>query len=261
MSGVVGPILTHTEITKFAFAFEGVDPKCAEGRGEGSCSCAIHIHEGTSCDEPPGDLLVGKGVKNPWNGVHYTATEDGRATGLVSIVTGLCTEDVIGHVLGIHDHEGTRIACSLIAPMPEVAHATGLVPYKGYEGSLTKAAGGAYPITSDGTKTKFTFDIIGADPSCKAGRAEGVKLSCGLHLHVGTSCEEEVRFFFYPASLLMHSCYRQAPYRCVPTPLLYRRVTSTTLARTIPGWTWATPPSAATAALKTAWCRTLPPAT
>lgn len=195
------PILTRTDGTKFAYAFQGVDPMCGEGLGASAQSCAIHIHNSTSCDAPPGELLAGEGVDNPWLDVHYTATPDGRAMGLVSIVTGLCIEDVIGHVLGIHDHAGNRIACSIITPMPEVAHATGFVKYVGYEGKLTTAAGGAYPITSDGEYTKFTYDIIGADPMCQDGPREGVELSCGLHLHEGTSCEEEAGDLYYEGKI------------------------------------------------------------
>jgi hypothetical protein len=48
-----------------------------------------------------------------------------------------------------------------------MAHAMGFVPYAGYTGPLTNAAGSAYPITSDGTRINFTYDIVGADPRCK----------------------------------------------------------------------------------------------
>jgi hypothetical protein len=197
VTGSVKPILSYDEGTKLAFAFEGVDPLCADGRGDSAISCGMHIHQGTSCDEAAGGLLFADGIDNPWLDVHYTATPDGRASGMASIATGLSTVDVLGRVLAIHDHAGTAIACSIITEMPAVAHATGFVPYAGYAGSLTTADGGAYPIVSDGTTTKFTYDVIGADPLCKDGPAEGVGVSCGLHLHVGTTCEEMAGDLFF----------------------------------------------------------------
>jgi hypothetical protein len=190
VTGAVLPILYYNEGTKLRFFFEGLDPMCTEGRGESGISCGMHIHEGTSCEESAGGLLVGEGVDNLWSDVFYISTPEGRASGSASIATGLSVEDVIGKVFAIHDHAGTAIACSVITEMPMVAHATGLVPYAGYEGSLTTAAGGAYPIISDGINTKFTYDIIGADPMCKGGAVEGVPVSCGLHVHVGTTCDE-----------------------------------------------------------------------
>jgi hypothetical protein len=190
VTGAVLPILYYNEGTKLRFFFEGLDPMCAEGRGESAISCGMHIHEGTSCDEAAGGLFFAEEVENPWLDVFYTATPEGSASGFATIMTGLAVEEVVGKVFVVHDYAGTFIACSVITEMPEIAHAIGMVPYAGYMGNLTMAAGGAYPMISDGTTTKFTFDVIGTDPMCKDGAVEGVAVSCGLHVHVGTTCEE-----------------------------------------------------------------------
>eukprot|EP00967_Tisochrysis_lutea_P068754 scaffold90175_cov37-Tisochrysis_lutea.AAC.2 len=178
------PILTYNAGQKLAYALEGVDPMCSE-RGMAATSCGMHIHQGTSCNESAGGLL-----STAWLDVYYTAMPDGRASGMVEVETGSSSEDIIGKVFAIHDHAGDAIACSIITEMPAVAQATGFVPYAGYAGNLTMVYGGVYPIMSDGMQTKFTYDIIGADPACKMGPMDGVPTSCGLHIHEGTSCEE-----------------------------------------------------------------------
>jgi hypothetical protein len=49
--------------------------------------------------------------------------------------------------------------------------------------------------------TKFTFDVIGADPMCKSGPVPDVAVSCGLHVHVGTTCEEMAGALFFAGEM------------------------------------------------------------
>lgn len=64
-----------------------------------------------------------------------------------------------------------------------------------------RVAGTVGPIfTSDGTHT-FTYSISGADPECASGPSSADN-SCGVHIHAGTSCEEDAlgHYYMYPVT-------------------------------------------------------------
>jgi len=97
-------------------------------------------------------------------------------------------------VMVVHDLSGARVACGLIhkrkqsSPLLSVAS---FAPYPGYSGYLrvvgTVTIEG-FPGTETTAKQKLSWSLLGLDTACTAGAATA-KNGCGIHIHVGKSCE------------------------------------------------------------------------
>ena len=123
---VAGTVYITTEGTTqtLTYTLTAVDPACGAGSGAAANSCGIHIHSGTTCTENAGGHLYTAGVSvDPWATVSYTSeiyTSWPDATtystsGSVTITTGATAREILGHVLIVHAHDASRIACALIA--------------------------------------------------------------------------------------------------------------------------------------------------
>merc|ERR1719413_58755 len=91
----------------------------------------------------------------------------------------------------IHDYEGTRIACGIIAPCTEIVNA--FVKYFNYEGDLEVS--GAIQVLGSGVgptaAQTLSWKLEGVDPECAtAPPANANPNACGIHIHVGMSCTE-----------------------------------------------------------------------
>ena len=101
-----------TQVT-FHYDLSGVDATCtSDGPTEGvDNSCGIHFHAGTSCET---DEDVG--------GHYYSSAEDPWVTeafydaeiGSVVVEYGYTYAETLGHVLVLHDVDGTRITCDVV---------------------------------------------------------------------------------------------------------------------------------------------------
>jgi len=123
----------------------GVDPRCSPPSRaitvgtppvadslEHANSCGIHIHQATSCAEEAGPHYYNKAntafSHDVWHAVNYNAFETyfngvkgwnedhtiTNAQGGTTIVTGLGLQQVQGHVIIVHDFDGTKIACGVL---------------------------------------------------------------------------------------------------------------------------------------------------
>ena len=82
------------------------------------------------------------------------------------------------------------------APPPAASGlvATDFVPYVGYTGALN-VFGVVGPLDTNGTRQTFAYTLAGVDPACTG--ASGAANSCGIHIHVGTSCGADAGGHFY----------------------------------------------------------------
>ena len=100
---------------EFAIRLSKADPRCLAGK---NTKCAAHIHTGTTCASAAkvgGHLNAGK-KQDAWGAVPpYVAAGDGTVQGYsFKLNTGLTMDQIIGHVMVVHDSTGARIACGEI---------------------------------------------------------------------------------------------------------------------------------------------------
>ena len=88
----------------------------------------------------------------------------------------------------------------------------------GYMGELNNIAG-SVDMTFQGGAVDFKWDLEGLDPTCTQGPIAGQVNSCGIHIHVGLTCEvcsicsffgmrSCIAYLFYPSSLGRSSGWR-----------------------------------------------------
>jgi hypothetical protein len=180
----------------------------------GGPAAGIHIHVGKSCADPN---LQTSGLhfkedasgQNPWVDSHYTI-EAGKAKGTIEVNSGYTFHDNEGRVVIVHNDQGHRIACSVLA----VAYG-GVHIHTGMSCANAGNVGGHYwkdtnstdpwtsaynsgKTTSNGVATvasgyQFT-DNVGHAVVVHAA-ADGSRIGCGvlgaaasLHVHTGASC-------------------------------------------------------------------------
>ena len=76
--------------------------------------------------------------------------------------------------------------------------ASDFVPYFTYTGGL--AVAGTVYITTEGTTQTLTYTLTAVDPACRAGSGAAAN-SCGIHIHIGTTCTENAGGHLYTAGV------------------------------------------------------------
>lgn len=188
----------------YNFNLTGADPACTAAMPN---ACGVHIHVGTDCTNATaiGGHLYNEEIfaKDPWTRARYTS---GSPNTNNSIVTGLPADQLLGHVLVVHDAAGARIAC---APFKQ-AVTTDFVPYPGYAGPLT--VGGSVEVATNYQGNPFqvlvtTHGVVG-DPKCTAA----IPNACGVHVHVGQGCETAPGGHFFNSAVVGQDPWTEAKY-------------------------------------------------
>ena len=120
---VAGTVTVTTDGTSqtLAYSLTGTETACADGAdSEAANSCGVHIHLGTACDGDAGghyydDELV---ASDPWGSITYVTAAFPPSDTTDSVDTGYTEADLVGRTLIIHDYNGGRIACALLAGPP-----------------------------------------------------------------------------------------------------------------------------------------------
>ena len=99
--------------------------------------------------------------------------------------SGYDLSEVDGHAVVLHDNEGNRIGCGVLAPPPPELRAT-IEVYPGYTGDFNETSG-SVTVTSSAALT-LQYDLSGKD---SAG---------GMHIHAGTTCAESGGHYWTPAN-------------------------------------------------------------
>jgi hypothetical protein len=74
---------------------------------------------------------------------------------------------------------------------PALQTETPFGPYPGYEGDLI-VGGHVFAFPSYGGKgVRIVWSLSGTDPDCTAGAADNITNGCGIHIHVGMTCESD----------------------------------------------------------------------
>ena len=124
VAGTVTVTTTGTTQT-LDFSLTGLDNYCAISHTPTDPNgCGIHIHSGTTCAGDAGGHYYDEGTTtdDPWVGIRYggygtVAGEDSDTT--PGVDTGLLSSDLEGRALIVHNFDGDRIACALLAaPTP-----------------------------------------------------------------------------------------------------------------------------------------------
>ena len=181
--------------------FSGVDPACSSGPNPdvNANSCGIHIHVGTSCGEDAGGHYY-KTDADPWSAGYYATESDGTAEVAFALMPGTSSADITGKAVIVHDYDGDRIGCALLEmPMPDQVAA----PFGKYFSvpadlsDYAKVISGA-KISTTPEKTTIDYMVADVDPACAAGPdlAQSAN-SCGIHIHAGTSCEQDALGHYY----------------------------------------------------------------
>eukprot|EP00439_Symbiodinium_sp_Y106_P034364 s478_g4.t1 len=169
VEGVMSVISTNDTQT-LSWMLSGGDPRCNETCTAANC-CGVHIHVGKTCSVAS-DVLG-----------HYWTT-GGTDPWLTTLGA-----DVSGRAMVIHDFDGGRIACGIIAN----ASVGGFEAYPGYDGNLATA--GVMQVYSKDVTQSLTWTLgpgliltAGLDTRCSA--ACTAANCCGVHIHVGTNCSD-----------------------------------------------------------------------
>ena len=57
------------------------------------------------------------------------------------------------------------------------------------------------PLTTAGTLQSFSYALTGVDTDCASGGNTSIKNSCGIHIHVGTSCAGNTGAHYYTGAV------------------------------------------------------------
>ena len=202
VAGTIGPMTTGGTIQTFEYILTGVDSACFGGANLSAAnSCGIHIHVGTSCSSNAGmHYFTGAVTTDPWTAIAYTST-GGTTQGTYPVNTGGTSSDVQGRTVIIHNYVGGRIACAVLSNGVNMAlAATPFVKYFDYTGSLV-VRGIVNPMTTVGTSQTFTYALTGVDLACSGGPNRSVANSCGIHIHVGTSCSSNAGMHYFTGAV------------------------------------------------------------
>lgn len=185
--------------------FSGVDPACNMGPNTevSANSCGVHIHVGTSCAEDAGGHFYNTAA-DPWGEGYYKAESDGTAEVEFALMPGTSSADITGRAVIVHDYNGDRISCALLE-MPLADQVAGpFAKYFSAEADLSEFAkmiSGAKIYTTP-EKTVVNYMIMDVDPTCAEGPdTTQSPNSCGIHIHAGTSCDEDALGHYYADSI------------------------------------------------------------
>lgn len=193
--------LTEGQLTLDVYDL-AADPDCVEQGVDNATanSCGFHIHVNADCDDAGGHYWDDADQLDPWTDVVYT---DSTAFTLnVDYQT-----NSLGRALVVHDRTGARIACTLLETttftsdflyMVGASNDLGDITYPGYEGDL-EVTFDQIDVDLSGTNDVYMYyQNLHGDSLCDGNTFEADN-SCGLHLHVGSSCDDadEVGGHFY----------------------------------------------------------------
>jgi len=158
-----------------------------------SNACGIHIHAGNTCDDASmvgGHYYSDSIESDPWAPVTYSAGNAGIALGTAEIEIG-AAQDIAGRAMVVHDSTGGRVACALLpAKLFHQYASTGLRPYPGYTGDLKVSGYVGAHYSADEGKVSIRYTLSGLEAEeCKTAPA-GVSNACGVHIHVGNTCDD-----------------------------------------------------------------------
>ena len=194
VTGRVGPLTSDLWTQTFAYALDGVDPRCAGGPAPGvDDSCGLHVHLGVSCAKKSGRSYYEGSTtvsEDPWRGVRYVAEPTSLgwvAAGTVTVTTGFPHADLEDRPVLVFDYDGDRAACAMLRSMAPLG-ALDFRRYDGYAGPL-EVAGRVAPLVTEHSVvaiTLLTYELRGADARCgSGGHAPG---GCGVAVHEATHC-------------------------------------------------------------------------
>ena len=133
-----------------------------------------------------GHYYAGAVTADPWASIVYiaaaydTASESFTADGSFTVNTGALSTAIIGRSFVIHNYDGVRIACAVLADRGGALMASNFVPYAGYSGSFTSVSGTVGPMVMVGaTQQAFSYSLTGVDPACANGPTADSN-SCGM---------------------------------------------------------------------------------
>ena len=96
-----------------------------------------------------------------------------------------------------------KIVLLALAPsmtLGQTLTAAGFVPYLGYNGTLA-VMGTIGPMTTEGTNQTFEYILTGVDSACFGGANLSAANSCGIHIHVGTSCSSNAGMHYFTGAV------------------------------------------------------------
>jgi len=181
-------------------SLSGLDTTCMWGPDTSisANSCGIHIHEGSSCTEDAGGHFYNT-AEDPWGAGYYMADGDSADVGF-ALMPGTSSADIVGKAVIVHDYNGGRIGCALLAtPMAEQIAA----PFSKYfsaeaELSDTAMAMSFATIYTTPDATIIQYQLMGVDSACTEGPDLSQSAnSCGIHIHEGDSCDEDALGHYY----------------------------------------------------------------
>jgi len=201
------------------YALEGTDPDCLDGPDTtlSANSCGIHIHTGTSCDEDAGGHYYSSELtEDPWGAGYYQGSSQNDMVqhsavanmGIFELYAGLGSTEITGRTMIIHDKSGARIACAIVHP-PSAPQAVGAFkPYYDVDQAAIDALPDKWEWMSSGSVeavgeyTVLKFTVAAVDAACMGGPNTTLSAnSCGVHIHTGTSCDEDAGGHYYSSEL------------------------------------------------------------
>lgn len=189
-----------------SYRVHNVDPRCTEGARQLNVanSCGMHIHAGFSCAtlaEIGEHYFPANMTRDPWQDSYYAADPDGSATGTMSLVFGYTVDESKGRTFVFHDFDGQKMTCSVLGSTTDRVTLGTIMPIMGYSGPA-KATAGCIGLEFRGTSVQINANLTKVDPRCSQGPS-GAENSCGIHIHVGTSCDNAtaIGLHFYDPSI------------------------------------------------------------
>jgi len=207
------------------YDFKGGDPECQGDDNGETNTCGIHIHKGSACNAADGHYWVGGQNDDPWGEVQYKQSSGKFIDTNLVVKAGTTQAQNKGKSLVLHDSNGTRIACGILAEdMQTASTTTGVVgafsKYSEYNGSLAVSGNVKLMQTanarSDGDATPALFmeySLENVDTQCLTTAIRAAGNACGIHVHVGScTSDEEVAGHYWDEQKVTEDPWEQVVY-------------------------------------------------